>query len=37
MVLVAEESCDELLEALEFHEFEAKRYYPPEGAGLVIV
>ncbi len=37
MVLVEEQSCDELLEALESHDFETKRYYPPEGAGLVIV
>jgi len=36
-ILVEEQSCAELLDALGSRELEAKRYYPPEGAGLVIV
>ncbi len=36
-ILVEEESCDGLLDVLGSRELEAKRYYPPEGAGLVIV
>jgi len=37
MILVDEDSSDVLLATLESHGFEAKRHYPPEGAGLVVV
>jgi hypothetical protein len=37
MILVEEGAVDPLTERLATQGFEARPYYPPEGAGMVII